>query len=406
LLKGILSLVYQIWCERLLNKISFKKPLPSNRGLVVQPSLDAHPTSQTEGRNVTYTMYQHHEILNRDPIERLIREAYLCDASDIHIEPWEQDRYRVRVRVNGQLKEWEKGERFDQSVVPRVKLLARMDIAERRLPQDGSFRVELPGGESVDVRVSSLPTIHGEKLALRLLHNRTRSLDELGFDERQRRQFLSWIESRHGMVLVTGPTGSGKTTTLYAALLHRRDANLNLSTLENPVEVKLPGVNQVEIQARTGLTFAHALRSVLRQDPDVLMIGEIRDLESAEVAARAALTGHLVLTSLHSDSAVGALMRLLELGVLPQVLATALRGVVGQRLVETRDGTRRAVFELLPITDSIRQGLLNRVDAAELIQRARRDGARLMPDVLSELLDRGVIGDDVYDRLLGERIQG
>lgn len=350
-------------------------------------------------------MSKHQELHTVDPIEELIRETYHSGASDIHIEPGDQDRYRVQVRLNGQLTEWRAGEGLDQSAVPRVKLMAQMDIAERRLPQDGSFRVELSDGEAVDVRVSSLPTIHGEKLALRLLHNRARPLDELGLDARQRRQFLSWIESRHGMVLVTGPTGSGKTTTLYAALLHRRDASVNLSTLENPVEVKLPGVNQVEIQSRTGLTFAHALRSVLRQDPDVLMIGEIRDLESAEVAARAALTGHLVLSSLHSDSAVGALFRLLELGVEPQVIATSLRGVVGQRLVETKDGGRKAVFELLPISESIRSALLNKVDAKELIHRARRDGARLLPDVLSEWLDRDLIDEEVYDRLLGERVE-
>jgi general secretion pathway protein E len=335
-----------------------------------------------------------------DPIEELVRLACRKGASDIHIEPGEDGGYQVRVRLNGRLEAWDVGEGTLEQTVSRVKLMARMDIAERRLPQDGSFRVRIEAGEIVDVRVSSLPTIHGEKLALRLLQNRTLPLDELGLDDRQRRQFQSWIEAKHGLVLVTGPTGSGKTTTLYASLLHRRDASINISTLENPVEVKLPGVNQVEIQTRTGLTFATVLRSILRQDPDVLMIGEIRDLETAEVATRAALTGHLVLTSVHSDSALGALLRLLELGVPPQVISTSVRGIVGQRIVETKAG-RKAVFEIVPLTESLRQGLYHRADLQDMMMRARREGIRLLPDVLSEWLDQGWIDENEFDRLIG-----
>lgn len=343
------------------------------------------------------------EQLISDPIERLVQLAYQSGASDIHIEPGDGGGYQVRVRLNGQLERWEVMEGTLEQTVSRIKLKARMDIAERRLPQDGSFRVIVGEHDVVDVRVSSLPTIHGEKIALRLLQNRARhSLDDLGFDSKQRRLFNSWIEAKHGLVLVTGPTGSGKTTTLYASLLHRRDEGLNLSTLENPVEVKLPGINQVEIQSRTGLTFATALRSLLRQDPDVLMIGEIRDTETAEAAARAALTGHLVLTSLHSESAIGALLRLIDLGVPPQVVATSLRGVVGQRLVETREG-RRAVFEAVPLTDSLRQGLYQRTDVQELTMRAKREGIRLLPDVLSEWLDHDLIDEATYDQVLGER---
>jgi type II secretory ATPase GspE/PulE/Tfp pilus assembly ATPase PilB-like protein len=339
-----------------------------------------------------------------DPIERLVRLAYASGATDVHIEPGEGGGYQVRVRVNGVLQRWEVTEGTLEQTVSRVKLMARMDIAERRLPQDGSFRVAVGEQESVDVRVSSLPTVNGEKIAMRLLQSRTRhSLDDLGLDKQQRRMLLSWIEARHGLVLVTGPTGSGKTTTLYAALMHRRDAGVNLSTLENPVEVKLPGINQVEIQPRTGLTFATGLRSILRQDPDVLMIGEIRDQETAEATARAAMTGHLVLSSLHSDSAVGALLRLVDLGVPPQVVAASLRGVVGQRLVETHEG-RRAVFEMLPMTESIRQGLYQRADVRELTLRARREGVRLMADVLNDWLDHGLIEEGTYDRLIGERV--
>lgn len=336
-----------------------------------------------------------------DPIETLVRLAYRSGASDIHIEPGEDAGYTVRVRLHGQLERWESAEGSLEQTVSRVKLLARMNIAEKRLPQDGSFQVTMEEGDRVDVRVSSLPTIHGEKLALRLLRNRARhTLDDLGFDPIQRRIFASWIEAKHGLILVTGPTGSGKTTTLYASILHRIHEGLNISTLENPVEVKLPGINQVEIQPRMGLTFAAGLRSLLRQDPDVLMIGEVRDEETAEASTRAALTGHLVLTSLHSDSAVAALLRLLDLGVTPQMIATTVRGVVCQRLIETEAG-RRAVFECLPITESIRQGLYQHVDVQELARRARREGVRLLPEVLSELLDKGLIGEAEFDRLVG-----
>ncbi|KEO82664.1 GspE/PulE family protein [Tumebacillus flagellatus] len=338
-----------------------------------------------------------------DPIEGLIRHAYENGISDIHIEPGDERHFAIRVRVNGGLQTWQAVEGTLEQTVSRVKLMARMDIAERRLPQDGSFRMGLNEEESVDVRVSSLPTVHGEKLALRLLPNHTRhALDELGFDMKQLRLYRSWVEAKHGMVLVTGPTGSGKTTTLYATLLHLQHAGVNISTLENPVEVKLQGINQVEIQARMGLTFGTALRSILRQDPDVLMVGEVRDGETAEAASRAALTGHLVLTSLHSESAVGALLRLIDLGIPPQVVATSVRGVVGQRLVESAQG-RRAVFECLPMSETIRQGLYHRADLHELTVRARRDGVRLLPDILSEWLDHGLIDDQTYDRHLDQR---
>lgn len=338
-----------------------------------------------------------------DSIDELIREAYGLGVSDIHIEPGEGHRYAIRVRVNGGLQSWETGDGSLEQAVSRVKLMARMDIAERRVPQDGSFRLGINEVESIDVRVSSLPTIHGEKVALRLLPNQARlALEELGFDARQLRLFRSWVEAKHGLVLVTGPTGSGKTTTLYATLLHLQHAGVNISTLENPVEIKLPGINQVEIQPRVGLTFMAALRSILRQDPDVLMVGEVRDGETAEAATRAALTGHLVLTSLHSESAVGALLRLIDLGVAPQMVATSVRGVVGQRLVETPKG-RRAVFECLTLGEGIRQGLYHRADIHELTIRARQDGSRLLPDILSEWHDRGEIDDRTYDRLLDQR---
>ncbi|MFD2168972.1 GspE/PulE family protein [Tumebacillus lipolyticus] len=345
----------------------------------------------------------HDEGVTADVLDLMLAQAYREGASDVHIEPWHDEGCRVRVRMNGRLEMWDAPDVTLKQTVSKLKLRARMDIAERRLPQDGSFQVQLPEGEVFDVRVSSLPTVHGEKVALRLLQNRARhALDELGFDPGQRRLFNSWIEARHGMVLVTGPTGSGKTTTLYAAMLQRREAGLNLSTLENPVEVKLPGINQVEIQPKTGLSFDLALRSVLRQDPDVLMIGEIRDEESAGVAARAALTGHLVLTSLHSESAVGALLRLIDLGVPPQVLATGLRGVVGQRLVETSEG-KRAVFECVPMTDGIRQALYQKADVRELSRQARKESIRLLPDVLSDWLERGAVDEQTVDRIICER---
>jgi type IV pilus assembly protein PilB len=256
-------------------------------------------------------------------------------ASDIHIEPSEYG-WRIRLRVDGVLHELPSPPSYlRDAFITRIKVLARLDIAERRIPQDGRLRLAHMPGEAEDYRVSALPTVHGEKLALRRLCALPSdlSLASLGFHARQRPLVESAIGAPHGLILVTGPTGSGKTLSLYAFLRLLNVSSRNVCTVEDPAEIQLAGVNQVSVREKTGLTFAAALRALLRQDPDVIMIGEIRDAETADVALKAAQTGHLVLATLHTNDAPSAIGRLRDLGVAPYNLSAALRLVTGQRLV-------------------------------------------------------------------------
>ncbi|RDU94833.1 GspE/PulE family protein [Trinickia dinghuensis] len=256
-------------------------------------------------------------------------------ASDIHVEPTEHG-WRIRLRVDGVLHEMPSPpSHLRDAFVTRVKVLARLDIAERRVPQDGRLRLAVAPGKVEDYRVNALPTVHGEKLALRRLEALPSdlSLASLGLDERQRLLVQAEIRAPHGLVLVTGPTGSGKTLSLYAFLQMLNDRSRNICTVEDPAEIQLAGVNQVNVREKTGLTFAAALRALLRQDPDVIMIGEIRDAETADVALKAAQTGHLVLATLHTNDAPSAVGRLLDIGAAPYNLAAALRLVTAQRLV-------------------------------------------------------------------------
>lgn len=256
-------------------------------------------------------------------------------ASDIHIEPSEHG-WRIRLRVDGVLHELPTPpSHLRDAFVTRIKVLARLDIAERRVPQDGRLRLAVAPGAVEDYRVSALPTVHGEKLALRRLAALPSdlSLASLGFDERQRPQVEAAIGAPHGLILVTGPTGSGKTLSLYAFLHLLNTASRNLCTVEDPAEIQLAGVNQVSVREKTGLTFATALRALLRQDPDVIMIGEIRDAETADVALKAAQTGHLVLATLHTNDAPSAIGRLRDIGAASYNLSAALRLVTAQRLV-------------------------------------------------------------------------
>ena len=264
----------------------------------------------------------------------IIAQAVKCGASDIHIEP-EEDRARVRLRTDGVLYEAAQLTKpVMQAVVSRIKVLAGMDIAEKRLPQDGSIKLELDR-RSVDLRISTLPTILGEKAVIRIL-DRERfalKLDELDFTPQNLELYRSLYSSGNGIVLLTGPTGSGKTTTLYATLTELNSDERNIVTVEDPVEYRIAGINQVAVNEKAGLTFASGLRSILRQDPDIMMIGEIRDLDTAQTAIHAALTGHLVLSTLHTNNAAGAVVRLIDMGIEPFLVASALRGVVAQRLV-------------------------------------------------------------------------
>jgi len=268
-------------------------------------------------------------------VNLLLESALAADASDIHIEPFE-DSLRVRYRVDGLLYDQEAPPRRLQAApTSRIKIMAEMNIAERRLPQDGRIRVTATGGRRVDIRVSTVPTIHGESIVMRLLDRSSVFLpfDRLGFAPAAARGFEALIHRPHGIVLVTGPTGSGKTTTLYAALDKINQPDLKIITVEDPVEYQLKGINQIPVRPKIGLSFASGLRHIVRQDPDVIMVGEIRDLETAEIAIQAALTGHLVFSTLHTNDAPGAVTRLQDMGCEPYLVSSVLSGVLAQRLV-------------------------------------------------------------------------
>jgi general secretion pathway protein E len=289
------------------------------------------------------------------------------------------------------------------ALISRVKIMSQLDIAEKRLPQDGRITLRV-GGKPVDVRVSTLPTGHGERAVLRLLDKEGGRLDlqQLGMSQNTQAQFDHLISQPHGIVLVTGPTGSGKTTTLYAALTRLNAVTTNILTVEDPIEYELSGVGQTQVNARIDMSFAKALRAILRQDPDVIMIGEIRDLETAQIAVQASLTGHLVLATLHTNDAAAAVTRLLDMGIEPFLLSSSLLGVAAQRLVRKLcshcrqfDGQhwhdagcdkcgntgyhgRVGIYELLMTTDAIREQIHNRASEAEIRNSAQRNGMQSM----------------------------
>jgi len=272
------------------------------------------------------------------PVVRLVNaiftDALRKRASDIHIEPYEQT-FRVRFRIDGVLGEiLQPPLALKAAVASRIKVMASLDIAERRLPQDGRIKIKLGPGDAMDIRVSVLPTLFGEKIVMRLLDKSQLQTDmlKLGFEERALKDFKEGIYRPYGMVLVTGPTGSGKTTTLYSALSELNKLTTNISTAEDPVEFNLPGINQVQVNEDIGLTFAAALRAFLRQDPDIIMVGEIRDRETAEIGVKAALTGHLVLSTVHTNDAPSTINRLLNMGVAPFLVASSVNLIVAQRL--------------------------------------------------------------------------
>ena len=280
------------------------------------------------------------EAVEEAPVVRLvnniINEGVRLRASDIHIDPQDEE-IRVRYRVDGILHtEMNIPRNVHSALISRIKIMADLDIAERRLPQDGRIKMIVEDRE-VDLRISTLPTVRGEKLVIRVLDKEGLMLDlkKLGFVPEHLKSFKSMIQQAHGMVLITGPTGSGKTTTLYSALSSLDTETSNVITVEDPVEYRLEGVNQVQISEKKGLTFSRGLRSILRQDPDIVMVGEIRDQETAQIAIHAALTGHLVFSTLHTNEAAGAISRLIDMGVEPFLVASAVKGVVAQRLVRT-----------------------------------------------------------------------
>ena len=267
-------------------------------------------------------------------VNAILLEAVRLGASDIHVEPF-ADKLAVRYRLDGILYEQPSPPRpLEAPLVARLKVMARMDLAEKRLPQDGVARVRV-GSREIDIRVSSVPVAEGERIVLRILHREAANLplERLGMAEGLLAEWKRLLASPHGIILVTGPTGSGKTTTLYATLGGLDTARLNVLTIEDPIEYQLPGIGQIQVHPKIGLTFASGLRHVLRQDPDVILVGETRDLETAEIVVRASLTGHLVFTTLHTNDAPGAVTRMTDMGIPPYLLASALRAVLAQRLV-------------------------------------------------------------------------
>jgi len=288
-------------------------------------------------------------------VNLILTDAIKKKASDIHIEPYEK-LFRVRYRIDGVLYEVMKPPiKLKNAIISRVKIMAELDIAERRLPQDGRIKIKLPGGKDMDFRVSCLPTLFGEKIVLRLLDKSNLQLDmtKLGYEETSLKWFKEQIHKPFGMVLVTGPTGSGKTVSLYSALSELNKVTENISTAEDPVEFNFAGINQVQMHEEIGLNFAAALRSFLRQDPDIIMIGEIRDFETAEIGIKAALTGHLVLSTLHTNDAPSTVNRLLNMGVEPFLVASAVNLITAQRLA------RRVCAECREVEDIPRQALID-----------------------------------------------
>ncbi len=300
-------------------------------------------------------------------VNKILLDAINSGTSDIHFEPYEKS-YRVRFRQDGMLHEKATPPiNIAARLAARLKVMARMNIAERRVPQDGRIKMNLSRNRSIDFRVNTCPTLYGEKVVLRILDSSAATLgvESLGFDERQKQHFIDAIEKPYGMILVTGPTGSGKTVTLYTALNLLNEPEVNISTAEDPVEIQVAGINQVNVNVKTGLTFAEALRAFLRQDPDIVMVGEIRDLETAEIAVKAAQTGHLVLSTLHTNDAPQTLTRLANMGIPAFNIASSVNLILAQRLARRlcehcktvdevpRDALREEGFS----DDEIRQGI-------------------------------------------------
>jgi general secretion pathway protein E len=350
-------------------------------------------------------------------LSKIVSQAVERHASDIHIEPFD-DRTRIRIRVDGVLQTQSEIERgLHLGLVSRIKVLSKLNIAEQRLPQDGRIRLAVRG-KDVDFRVATSPSVAGESVVLRILDRSDVALDlaALGFPAEAAVQLKQMLQYPNGIILVTGPTGSGKSTTLYAALEYLNTPHVKIFTVEDPVEYQIKGINQIAVRPQIGLDFAHVLRSVLRQDPDIIMIGEIRDVETAKIAVQAALTGHLVLSTLHTNSAAAAITRMRNLGIEDYLLASSLRGVLAQRLVRksctqchgatcsacgsTGYKGRTVVHELLPVNSKISDVVASGASDATLFDLARLDGMQSLTDAGRKLVSQGVTTSDELLRVL------
>jgi general secretion pathway protein E len=371
-------------------------------------------------------------------VNTMIAQAAEKRSSDIHIEPFEKE-FRVRYRVDGVLHNQEPPPReLKAAIISRVKLMAKLNIAERRLPQDGRIKIKVLGRE-IDLRVSTLPTLYGESVVMRLLDRSAGDfydLYRLGFDERMLSRMEHYTSLPHGILLVTGPTGSGKSTTLYSALKRINQPDKKIITIEDPVEYQMDGINQIHVNPQIGLTFASGLRHIVRQDPDVIMVGEIRDRETADIAIRAALTGHFVYSTLHTNDAPSAITRLVDMGIEEYLISSTVVAVLAQRLVRlicerckvpagtrtTPDGAtvncfrgegcencfgtgytgRIGIFELMELDDELRALILAKTDAATLTAAARRNGMRALREDGWLKVSRGVTTADEVLRVTQE----
>ncbi len=354
-------------------------------------------------------------------LQKVLLDAIKAGASDLHFEPYERF-YRIRLRIDGELREFAQPPlAIKEKLASRIKVISRLDIAERRVPQDGRMKLTIGPNRSIDFRVSTLPTLFGEKIVMRILDSSSAKLgiDALGYEPDQKKVMLDAIHRPYGMILVTGPTGSGKTVSLYTCLNILNEPGINISTAEDPAEINLPGVNQVNVNDKAGLTFAAALRSFLRQDPDVIMVGEIRDLETADIAIKAAQTGHMVLSTLHTNDAPTTLTRMMNMGVAPFNIASSVILITAQRLARRLcnckeplevdedallqagfreadlDGSwqpyrpvgcercggsgykgRVGIYQVMPITESIQHLILSQGNAMQIAEQAKREGVR------------------------------
>lgn len=392
--------------------------------------------------------YQENEDLNQDeaPVSRFINQVLLDairkNASDIHFEPYE-DLYRIRLRCDGILIESSHPPpHLSRRLAARIKILAKLDIAERRLPQDGRIKLQLNPDTAIDMRVSTLPTLWGEKIVLRLLDSSAAHLDinKLGYSEQQKQLYLQALHQPQGMILITGPTGSGKTVSLYTGLQILNASDKNISSAEDPIEINLTGINQVQVNPKIGFSFASALRAFLRQDPDVVMVGEIRDLETAEIAIKAAQTGHLVLSSLHTNSSSETLVRLTNMGIKPFNLASSLSLIIAQRLARrlceqckqvdnlalpirsqlgiSQDLTiyqanpqgcsectngyagRIGIYEMMSFSDELADAVINKASAKEIESIAIQQGMLTLRESGIEQLRQGVTSFNELQRIL------
>jgi len=377
--------------------------------------LEKASEKKEESHNIKEETY---DVLDKDPsspasvqlLNVIISDSIRLGASDIHFDP-EDTGMHVRIRVDGVLIDrLETPPDLAVSITTRLKVMANMDIAERRLPQDGRIKVRY-GGKMIDFRVSTLPVSNGERMVLRLLDkgNIVLGLDNLGIPNQVLSSLRSLTSFSEGMILVTGPTGSGKTTTLYSALMEMKSSEVNIMTIEDPIEYKLPGVAQTAVHPKIGLTFATGLRHILRQDPDIIMIGEIRDTETAEIAIQSALTGHLVLSTLHTNDAPSAIVRLVDMGIEPYLISSCLLGVLAQRLVRrtcpachpspskecprclgSGFSGRHGIYELMPMTYALRKQIAISPESDTIKQIAQKEGMHTLKEHGQSLITQGL----------------